>query len=1097
MAHSKFRITAALLIVLVFPGMRRGYGQANATIEGFVLDPSGAAIPNATVSVQSTQTGIVRTAQSDSAGRYTVSSLNPSTYQIDAMASGFTKKEMTGVSLAVGADQRIDISLAIGEQAETVSVAATDELVDTQNSSNGTVIDNKKVVEMPLSNRQFYSLALLSPAAYQPAQSSTLGFRGGFNIAGVTEISNQFTINGTYDNDMGTAQPSFRPSIEDIQEFKLLTGVYAAEYGRMSGGQLLIVTKSGGNAFHGSAYEYLRNQVTDAKPYFTQAGGVNPAFKQNTFGATFGGPIIKDKTFFFGAYEGQRIRQQIAALATVPTAAMLAGQFNIPTTSKMYNPATGQPLTRNSNGAYDLTQLPQWKSAGALVGQQIAALGYPAPTLATASGAFPGNNYSFSETRQETMNEGSLRIDNTFSPTDSIFGSFNMFTDPSFEPSNTLCSSYVVPKFGCYTNQISTLANVTYTHIFSPTLLNELRIGFDRLQQPRVSQDTTAIGSGFAGLPGAFTQPGVANNQGLPNTTIVGFSSVGGATNLPQNRWDNHYELIDDVTWTHGAHTFKAGVNVLFVKTTDLEVLSGRGALTFNSSILSQDNGGTFFGTTNYALADLLLGLPATTAKNPTAPIAHTTYHSYDLFGQDDWKLTQYLTLNLGLRWELDAPVYDAHNLMSNFNLATGQFDVAGQGSYTHPYKYDWNNFGPRIGFAWQPYKRDTTVVKGGFGIFFNSPVTYNEFLQLSNQYPIRNPQTFTPGSYLLGHQITLDNPFPNNLPSGSATISPYGVSPNYATPYITEWSFGVQQSLADNIVFEATYFGSKGTRLPITINQNAALPNTLSTANAQATRPYPGYLNVTYYQTTSNSEFESLQTKLQKSYSHGITFLLAYTYGKSIDGSSGVGSTSNSSAAFQNPRDPQADRGLSDFDVRHRIVFSPVAELPFGNGKKFFNSGLASKIAGGWQVSSIASYQTGRPFTILDASTNNSGSFAAADRPNLVPGQNPNAGPKTVREWFNTGAFALAPKGNFGNAGRNIITGPGYVDWDATLSRSFPVMERVQGEFRAEAFDLLNHPNFYNPVTQGTQYGSGSAFGTITQANNARELQFALRLLF
>ena len=1095
MAPFKFRLIAALMMLLFAPGVRLCHGQANATIEGYVLDPTGAAIPNASVSVKNTQTGVVRTAQSDSAGRYTVSSLNPATYQIDATASGFTKKEVTGIILAVGADQREDISLAVGEQATTVSVAASDEVVDTQNSSNGTVISNKTVVEMPLANRQFYSLALLSPAAYQPAQNSTLGFRGGFNIAGVSEIYNQFVVNGVFDNDMATAQPSFRPSVEDIQEFKLLTGVYPAEYGRVSGGQLLIVTKSGSNTFHGSAYEYIRNQVTDAKPFFTQVGGTIPAFKQNTFGATFGGPIVKNKTFFFAAYEGQRIRQQIAALATVPTTAMMAGQFNIPT--QLYNPATGQPLVRNSNGAYDLTQLPLWKSAGAQVGQQIAALGYPAPTVATAPGAIPGNNYSFSETRQETMNEGSIRIDQTFSASDSVFGSFNMFTDPSFEPSNTLCSSYVLPKFGCYTNQISTLANVTYTHIFSPSLLNELTIGFDRLQQPRVSEDATAIGTAFPGLPGAFTQPGIANNEGLPNTTITGYSTIGGATNIPQNRWDNHYQLADNITWTHGAHTFKAGADLLWVNTTDLEVLRGRGALTFNSSLLSTDNGGTHFGSTNYALADLLLGLPATTLNTPTAPVAHTAYRGYDFFGQDDWRLTQYLTLNLGLRWELDAPVYDAHNLISNFNLATGQFEVAGSGTFTHPYKYDWNNFAPRIGFAWQPYKKDTTVVKGGFGIFYNAPLLYNEFLNLSNQYPIRNPQTFTPGPYTAGLGITLSNPFPSNLPSAAASISPDGVDPNYATPYITEWSFGVQQSLPDNMVFEATYFGSKGTRLPILFQHNSIAPNTLSTATAQRLRPYPGYLNVGVYQTTSNSEYNSLQTKLQKTYSQGVSFLLAYTYAKSIDGTDLAGSSSNSSSPIQNPMDPQADRGLSDFDVRHRLVFSPVAELPFGNGKKFLNSGIASKIAGGFQLSSIVTFQTGRPLTVTDASSNNSGSFTGYDRPNLVPGQNPNAGPKTVHQWFNTAAFTLAPKGQFGNAGRNIITGPGYVDWDATLSRTFPVLERLQGEFRVEAFNLLNHPNFYNPLTQGSQYGSGSAFGTITQANNNRELQFALRLTF
>jgi hypothetical protein len=1095
---------AALLILLFLPGVRLCHGQATATIEGYVLDPSGAAIPNATVSVKNLQTGIARTVQSDGAGRFSVSSLDNATYEVDAEADGFSRKVVTGVILGVGADQRVDMSLEVGSAAQTVSVAASTQLVDTQSSSTGALIDNKKVVEMPLSNRQFYALALLSPAAYQPAQNSTLGFRGGFNVAGVSEINNQFTINGTYDVDMGTNQPSFRPSIEDIQEFKLLTGVYSAEYGRMAGGQLVIVTKSGSNTFHGSAYEFFRNQVTDAKPFFTQPGGTNPAFKQNTFGVTLGGPIVKNKTFFFAAYEGQRIRQQITALATVPTPAMLAGQFNIPT--QMYNPATGQQLVRNANGAFDLTKLPLWASAGAQVGQQIAALGFPAPTVQTAAGALPGNNYNFSETRDESMNEGSIRIDQTFSPSDSLFGSFNEFTDPSFEPSNTLCSSYVLPKFGCFTNQISTLIDVTYTHIFSQSLLNAFSLGFDRLQQPRVSQDATAIGSSFPGLPGAFTETGVANNEGLPNTAVNGFSTIGGATNLPQNRWDNHYEIGDALTWTHGAHTLKGGADLLFVNTTDFEVLRGRGQLVFNSSLLTTDNGGTTFGTTNYALADLLLGLPATTSNTPTAPVAHNAYRGYDFFAQDDWRVTQFLTLNLGLRYEVDGPAYDSSNVMSNFDLTTGAFVVAGPTTYKYPYNRDWNNFAPRIGFAWQPLKKDTTVIKGGFGIFYNAPLLYNQFLQLSNQAPIRVPATFTPGSYAAGQSVSLSNPFPSSLLNEclsqsqthcTASLSPYGVVPNYATPHLIERSFGVQQALPNHLVLDVTYFGSHGTRLPVATQVNSIAPNTLSTAAAQALRPYSNFLNATIYETTGYSNYNSLQVSLTKGFSNGVSFLAAYTFGKSLDETDSVGTSSNSSTGVQNPSDPHADYGPSDFDVRQRFVFSPVAELPFGNGKRFLNSGWASKVAGGWQVSSIVTAQSGRPVTVTDVSTNNSGSFTAYDRPNLVPGQNPNAGPKTVHEWFNTAAFTLAPKGSYGNAGRNIITGPDYVDWDATLARTFPILERLQGEFRAEAFNLLNHPQFFNPLTQGAQYGSGPAFGTITQANDPRQMQFALRLLF
>lgn len=1095
MAHFRFRYLAMICLLLFAASGMRSFGQASGTLEGYVFDSSNAAIPNAAVTIMSIKTGVTRKTTTDGSGHYIVTSLNPETYTITADAPGFSEKVLTGINLQVGTDEREDLILTVGQQSETVSIQATPDVVNTEQSQNGQLINNETVVQTPLANRQFYALALISPAAYQPAQNSTLGFRGGFNVAGALETTNQFTINGIYDNDMGTNQPSFRPSVEDIQEFKLLTGVYPAEYGRMSGGQLLIITKSGGNVVHGSAYEFIRNQVTDAKPFFTQKGGIQPAFKQNTFGITAGGPIIKNKLFVFGAYEGQDIRQQITALATVPTAQMMQGLFSIPT--QLYNPQTGAPLAKNAQGFYDLSALPLWNSPSALIGRQIATLGYPAPTFATPANTLPGNNYNFSETRSETMNEGSARVDYTISDKDSLWGSFSMFTDPSFEPSNILCSAYVLPKFGCYTNQISTLANVTYTHIFSPNLLNEARIGFDRLQQPRVSEDNTAIGTQFPGLPGAFTQAGIKNNLGLPNTTVVGYSTVGGATNLPQNRWDNHYELYDAVTWTHGQHTFKFGTDLLFVRTTDLLILQGRGALTFNSALLGLDNGNTHFGSTNYALSDLLLGLPANTAANPTAPINHMNYQGYDLFAQDDWKVTPRLTLNLGLRWELDAPVYDTGYLMSKFDLATGQIVKASPTTFKRPYNYTYHDFAPRVGFAYQLFNRTTSVLKGGYGIYYTAPIIYNEFLSFGFQYPIRNPQTYTPGPYNSGLGISLTNPFPPGQSPGGATLSPLAVNQNYRTPYMTEWTLGLEQALSSTIGLEMTYFGSKGTRLPIEYNVNSAPPNTLSTAAAQATRPYPGYLNINYYDTASNSEYDSLQVALRKSYSQGVTFLMAYTWGKSIDGFSGIGSGSNSSGAVQNPHNLAAERGLSDFNVANRFTFSPVAELPFGKGKKYFNSGMASKIAGGWQISGIFTAQSGRPFTVFDASVNNSGSFTGADRPNIVPGQNPNAGPHTVQEWFNTAAFTLAPKGQFGNAGRNIVIGPSYVDLDAALAREFNITERLTGQFRVESFDALNHPNFFNPLTQGVQYGSGAAFGSITQANLPREMQFALRLLF
>lgn len=1135
MRYSNMRCGRRLLtIAMAVIGIRASLGQTiTATVEGTVLDSQGAAISNAHVTVQNTGTNITRLVTCDGEGRYFVNTLNPGEYQVTVEAMGFSTKVMKGITLNVGADERLDVPLSVGQDSTTVSVEAQTQTTDTQSSANGSVIDNHQVVELPLANRQFYSLALLSPAAYQPAQNSTLGFRGGINIAGASEISNQFTFNGIYDNDMGVAQPSFRPSVEVIQEFKLLTGVYPAEYGRMSGGQVVILEKSGTNKFHGVVYEFFRNEYTDAKPYFNAPGAKIPAFKQNTFGATLGGPIVRDKTFFFFGFEGQRIRRAVTAQATVPTAAMISsGIFN--NGSVLYDPATGAAIPTLPGGGYNLsTQLPtEWSSVQAQAGQTIARLGFPAPSTASAPGAALSNNYHFSETRSENLTEYSLRVDHKLTEKDSVFGSFNYFKDPAFEPSNSLCSSYVLPNFGCFTDQHSTLANITYDRILNANALNELRLGFQRLVQPRTQQDNTTIGGVYPGLPGGpyFTQGGYANNLGLPNVAVTGYSTIGGATNLPQDRWDNHYQIVDVLTYNRGSHTFKTGVDLFLARTINIITSTGRGGFTFNDSSLKTALGSSK-GRTGDSLADFLLGYPYTSTVGTTAGTVYLNFQSTHLFVQDDWKVNHFLTLNLGLRWELDAPVYSPHDTISNFNLATQQFVAAGPTQFKHLYSFDYNNLAPRVGFAWQPMKDDSTVLKGAAGIFYNTPLLYNQFLTNGTQYPFRSVVTNTTSQVL---PITLANPFPSNLPPCTTSLNhtqtaaqqgclagftPLNISPNYSTPYIQEWSLGVQQALGKTRVMEITYFGSKGTRLPLSVNVNQInlssyrlLPNQKSIP--QSDRPFPGYGTVTSQDTQNSSSFHSLQTSLRQTYSNGVTFTLSYTFAKSIDGGGGIGSSSNSSGSPQDMYNLRAERGLSDFDVRNRLVFSPLAELPFGRGKSYFNQGLGAALLGGMQLSGIFQYQSGRPFTVSDSASNNSGSFAGADRPNIVA--NPNAGVDSVTgarthavgEWFNTHAFALAPgfkgatatapaqSGQFGNAGRNIVTGPGLVQLDATLARNFPILESVKGQFRVESFNLLNHPNFFNPLTQGVQYGT-SSFGAITQAYDNREFQFSLRILY
>jgi hypothetical protein len=415
--------------------------------------------------------------------------------------------------------------------------------------------------------------------------------------------------------------------------------------------------------------------------------------------------------------------------------------------------------------------------------------------------------------------------------------------------------------------------------------------------------------------------------------------------------------------------------------------------------------------------------------------------------------------------------------------------------------------------------------------MFYNMPLTYNQFLTNGTQAPFRFVSTYTSVASSAGKVNTIQLNAPFSIPNTaapipctsaaqagcSASLAGLNIQSGYRTPYLTEWSLGVERSLTKTIVLETTYFGSKGSKLPLSVPVNVVNPLTYAStthAPTQADRPFPNYATISSQGTISNSEFHSWQNSLKQSYNNGVSFLLAYTWAKSIDGGGGIGSGSNSSGTVQNVYNRRADRGLSDFNVAHRLVFSPVAELPFGKGKAYLNHGIGAAVMGGLQLSGIFSWQTGRPFTITDSTSNRSGYFENNDRPNLVPGQSPNAGPKTVAKWFNTAAFVAAPgfvvnkavtpavvtqRGAFGNAGRNIIVGPSYTDLDLTLAKSFGVPmlgERIKAQLRAESFNLLNHPNFFNPLSTATQFGT-SSFGQLTQANAPRQFQFAARILF
>lgn len=1114
--------------------------QTQASLTGLIQDNTGSTIPGAQVEITNTDTNISRKVMSDSAGRYLVSNLNPGKYALRVVMAGFSRKELKGITLNVGAQDSLDVKLEIGAVTDVVDVQAEASVTNTESASAGSVITNQQVVGLPLNTRSFYGLALLSPAAYLPAQNSTLGFRGGFNVAGNNETANTFTVNGIDDNDQNVMAPSFRPSVEGIQEFKLLTGIYSAEYGRTSGGQVVVITKTGTNQFHGDLFEFIRNRVKNA---FTLPG-ITPAFRRNQFGATLGGPLIKDRTFFFVNYEGLRLAQQIALTGAVPLTAWHNGNFSslctagfnasglcINTAQQLYRPTTPLaarvPYIRNQIASGDISPL----------GQRLINY-FPAPDAATSS------TYTLNRTRIENLDEISGRIDHKFGDHDTILAQYNYFNDPSFEPSNSLCGSSQLPGFGCYTNQRSVLAGLNYTHIFNEHWLNEVRIGWDRLVQPRTGEDAS---NGFPVLPGAFNDPAnilPGTYGGTPNVTVSGYSALHPYTNLPQRRWDNHYNLVDNAQWTHGAHNFKFGVNILQARYSDYYIAFETGSFAFNSGSSSNSN----VPTTGNSVADLLTGYAYSSTRSPSAPFIRALYSSYGGYAQDDWKISPYFTLNAGVRYEYFSPTRDAKNVIANINPSATPFSgytaatpqqlsiqLAGTTGKSVDYVYngDMDNFAPRLGLSWQPFHNDSTVVHAGFGTYFSSPAIGNGAnLAMSLNVPFRLNQTFTstptafaqldgnpfPGSTRVARDTTTQfNYFPSATPSG--------IDQNFRVLYLNEYAADVQQQFSKALVLTVGYIGNEGARIPRAVNLNQGIVTGVTATATAFVRPYRSagtadavantesytnnacvstyaqacynnFGNVTYYISSGHSAYHALTLKAQQQYAHGLSFIAAYTWSKSIDNAPGYASGSQSSSGTaQDSHNLQAERGLSDFDVRHRLVLSPVYELPFGRNKPFLTHGFGAALAGGWQLSGIAQVSTGRPFTIANSDSNRSGSFNNVDRPNLVA--DPNMGPKTKAQWFNTAAFVTQARGTFGNAGRNILVGPGYVNVDTAVQRTFPIVERVNLLVRAEAFNIFNKVNYLNPLGTSTGALGAGSYGALTAANDPRQMQFSAKILF
>lgn len=1054
------------------------WGQnPTATVTGQVSDQGGAVVVGAKVAVRNTATNVSHETVTNEQGLYTVPLLPPGAYEVSAEAQGFNREVRSGITLQIGDVARFDFSLKVGDTRQVVEVQATAPLTQTENASVGDVIDNKKVVEIPLNGRIFWQLALLVPDVAPTTGGNSA--RGGMNVAGMTNMSNFYTVDGLTDMDYNVNMPAFRPSVDAIQEFKVSTGTYEAEYGHYAGGQIVVVQKSGSNSFHGTLYEFLRNQKMDAVNFFTPPGIV-PAYKRNQFGGTVGGPIKKDKTFFFFAYEGLRLRNQQTALSTVPTTAMMQGNFsNLPITLKV--PAGYAPCAIVNNvintSCLTASQLQSYNVMQALLAE------FPAPTIPTRAGTLPANNYNFSQTATETTNLYTLRLDHTFNARDNIYVTMNYLKDfgLNYYTTDPVCTTSTLPGFQCSSDITTQLYGGGWTHIFTPSLINEFHGGFLRYKLPRTpaGPDSKFDFEDHYGIP-ATQAANVPGNFGIPLTSITGYNNLGSQTNVPQYRADNTYDVLDSLTWTVGKHSLKFGFQSTRNQNNAFVGLSSRGTLSFTNT-----NAGP---TTGYGMADAVLGLPATSLRNPTIPSEEYRDWVLAAYVEDTYRVTSRLTLNYGLRWEDATPLTDNYPTIGQFDPVTGTSYIVKPG--TNAYRPYNTAFGPRFGFAYQPFGSTKTVIRGGAGRYFNTIANY-ALLNMTYYYPVRQTQNFVSSA---SNPLSMPNPF-----VGSATSSGFqtgAFDQAYHAGEVLQWSLGIQQELARNLVLDVAYLGTAGRHLASTINLNQPPPNTLPAAQLTSLLPYPNYSTIIWTTDGGVSSFNSLVVKLDKRFSGGLSFLATYAWSKSLDD---VGDGPGGSAPQNSRKMRELNYGLSLFDIPNRFTFSPVYELPFGTGKPFVSHGPWAKIIGGFQVSGIITVQSGAPVTPVmsgNFSNTNNQLLGSLDRPNVVPGMDPNSGPHTLHKWFNTGAFVAPPFGTFGNSGVTTVWGPGLVEFDTALVRNFRLWEQKRLQFRGEAFNVLNHPNFANP----NAIVNSPTFGTISSTSvlsSAREIQLALKLVF
>ena len=1100
------RIHHSLLVSCVLASAcPAAWGQTTATIVGTVTDPSGAVVPNVSITAASLGTGLTRKTVASQSGNYALPLLPVGVYSVTAEAAGFKKKTTTGIVLEVNQEPRVDIVLEVGAITDAVTVNAEASVLQTENAVVGQVIDNRYTTQIPLNGRDFSQLLLLSPGTttrpggFDLSVGSATGSSGSGIAIGGRDSQNNFTLDGASNNARQFGNIAMRPSIDAIQEFKVQTNSYTADLGQAAFGQVSLITKSGTNSLHGSLFEFWRNNVFDARNTFLPKPS---RLNRNQFGGAAGGPIWHNKSFFFVNYEQHTERRGVESFRSVPVQAWRDGDFSGVAGLTLKDPSSGLPFAGNRVPKNLFT-----KTANAAIGlwpQQN--FGGPATV-----------SQNLLVTAPDRFSDGMLtvKIDHELTGKDRLSGRY------SRAPHDEMTTP-VLPTFEQIIPPHNQIILLNWTHIFKPALLGEFRSSFTRSEYVQRSPNTGKLGYyDQFGINSPLAGP---QFEGAPGFTFTNISmtAYGDGDFNTQRDISNEFNYAGNVTWTHGNHVTKGGFTLTRYQQNTPGPVSGQRRGTYNFR-------GDFTGQ---PFADFLLGIPFTASRvvGKGVETGRSWWHGY--YVQDDWKLGRKVTLNLGMRYEYVSPLLDNLDrrstfwpLSNDYNTGlTGQVLVAnpsycstttrpcaGVGDVLHldgvsrraAYQADRNNWAPRFGFAYS--MNDKTVIRGGYGFFYtNSQSFLNNFVINRRQPPFAETQQIT--SSTATPQIAIANPFINA--SAALVVGTQNINPQFKEGYTQHWNLTVQRQFPKNVSLEAGYVANKGTNLDELVFYNVPTPG--PTATIQARRPFPTWGTALSMDPFVTSSYNSLQVKATRRGKKGMTNLIAYTWAKSIDLSSERGN-GDRGGGFSGSGDERnragSSRGLSGFDVRQRLVVSSVFELPVGTGKAVMgNAGrITNKIVGGWEVSFIGTVQGGFPYTAaMSGDINGDG---ITDRPDLVGPVSYNTrnplcyviDSRNANCHASSSAFVNLPAGStrFGSEGRDTLIGPGLFVADVSAGKNtrFGKDERFNVQFRWEAFNFFNRANYNQPAAVVNV--TSPAFGSITSAARAREMQFGIRLEF